>query len=467
MGLGLYDYQLDAINRMKNGCILCGGVGSGKSRTSLGYYYKQIGEDIIGNDHRSNRIKPHTLDLYIITTAKKRDSKDWESDMAPFLLSPDPEKDFFEHKVIVDSWNNIQKYKLVRNAFFIFDEQRVVGAGQWVKSFLKIAENNQWILLSATPGDTWSDYIPVFIANGFYRNRTEFNSEHIVWSRFTKYPKVERYLGERKLRELRNKVLVDMDYHPKTKRHYEIIDCNYDIQLYKSLTKFRWDPFDNKPIENGSSLYYLQRKVSNISDDRQFKLLEILDAHPKSIIFYNYDYELDILKTIFKASGMRYNEYNGHKHEPVPTGDKWAYLVQYTAGNEAWNCTETDTMIFYSQNPSYKVLEQSSGRIDRNNTPFEDLYYYRLKSNSPIDVRINIALSNKKNFNSRDLVHKYNTKYFGLASDKDNKVKEINKQTSLFDIETDPLPESFFNNTYESKDYFRDKYFKAKEVNNN
>lgn len=444
MGLGLYDYQLDAIDHMKNGCILCGGVGSGKSRTALGYYFKENGGDIVGNDHTSN-CNITMKDLYIITTARKRDSKDWESDMAPFLLVPSTQtvdkygnvhyskNDVYNHIVVIDSWNNIQKYKDVRDAFFIFDEQRVVGKGVWVKSFLKMAKNNDWILLSATPGDTWSDYIPVFIANGFYRNFTEFNNEHVVWSRFTNFPKVDRYVGTLKLNRLRNEILVDMDFHRHTTRHYEIIECDYDRLLYKSLLKDRWDPYDKCPIENGSKLYYLQRKVSNISDDRQAKLIEIMEIHPRVIIFYNFDYELDILRSVFKASGVPYTEWNGHKHEDIPSTKKWAYLVQYTSGNEAWNCIVTDTIVFYSQNPSYRVLEQASGRIDRLNTPFNDLYYYRLKSNSPIDTRMNIALKNKKNFNSRDLVRKYNQKYFSNVNEpepNEDSQKDISKPQS-------------------------------------
>lgn len=446
MALGLYDYQLDAIKNMKNGCILCGGVGSGKSRTALGYYCKTNGGDLESCDFLSNKKNLTFKDLYIITTARKRDSKDWELDMAPFLLSPDPKNDIFNHIVVIDSWNNIQKYKDVYGAFFIFDEQRVVGKGAWVKSFLKITKSNSWILLSATPGDTWADYIPVFIANGFYRNRTEFNNEHVVWAHYTNFPKVDRYLGTQKLNRLRNEILVDMDFHRHTKRHYEVIECAYDTKLYKSLVKVRWDPFDDCPIENGSKLYYLQRKVSNVSEDRQAKLLELLSVHDKVIIFYNYDYELEILRTILKASGIQFTEWNGHKHEQIPSGEKWAYLVQYTAGNEAWNCVETDTMIFFSQNPSYKVLEQASGRIDRLNTTYEDLYYYRLKSNSPIDIRMNMALISKKNFNSRDLVRKYNERYFAKEGELPFKEEP--------EIKSDPLPESF-NSTPKSENYER------------
>lgn len=428
MGLGLYDYQLEAINQMKNGCILCGGVGSGKSRTALGYYYKKNGGDIYGNDHTSD--SGITMkDLYIITTARKRDSHDWETDMLPFCLSPDPKNDIHNHIVVIDSWNNIQKYKDIYGSFFIFDEQRVVGSGVWVKSFLKIAKRNDWILLSATPGDTWSDYIPVFIANGFFKNRTHFYNEHVIFSRFTTFPKIERYYNEGRLIKYRNFLLVDMNFKRHTKRHYEIVECNYDIPLYKSLTKNRWDPFENVPIENGSKLYHLQTRVSNSSEDRQAKLIEILESHQKVIIFYNYDYELDILRTVLKANNVPFSEWNGHKHEEILSGEKWAYLVQYSSGNEAWNCIETDTIIFYSQNPSYKVLEQASGRIDRLNTPFTDLYYYRLKSNSPIDIRINMALKNKKNFNYRDVIKKYDEKFFGVPP---------------MDIQSDPLPESFF-----------------------
>ena len=171
-GISLRDYQLDAVNRMKNGCILCGGVGSGKSRTALAYYFFQEGGELLNNVCGDNYIpmEDPPKDLYIITTARKRDTKEWEGELSPFLLSTHREVSLYSNKVIVDSWNNIGKYIAVTNAFFIFDEQRVVGSGAWVKAFLKIAKSNEWILLSATPGDTWEDYIPVFIANGFYKS---------------------------------------------------------------------------------------------------------------------------------------------------------------------------------------------------------------------------------------------------------------------------------------------------------
>lgn len=401
MGIGLYDYQLEAISKMKNGCILCGGVGTGKSRTALGYYFKENNGSIVG-DYKP-MVNPQ--DLYIITTARKRDSMEWESDMAPFLLDPTSPKRIYKNTVVVDSWNNIAKYVNIKNAFFIFDEQRVVGSGVWVKSFLKITKSNNWILLSATPGDTWSDYIPVFIANGFYKNRTDFHAQHVVWSRFSKFPKIDRYLNTGRLIRLRSRILVDMEYIRKTIPHHEDIYCNYDQFKYKDIMKKRWNYDTDMPIENASELCYQLRKVTNSSDDRQLKLLEIYEKHPKLIIFYSFDYELDILMNLEYGQNTEIAQWNGHKHQPVPTSDEWVYLVQYTAGAEAWNCITTDTIVFFSQQYSYKVLEQASGRIDRLNTPYTDLYYYHLKSRSGIDLAISKALRSKKNFNEGRFVN--------------------------------------------------------------
>ena len=396
----LYVYQLDAISRMKNGCILCGGVGSGKSRTSLAYYFLQQGGEL--DPHRKMK---NPKDLYIITTARKRDELEWEGELTPFLLSTNPEVNAYENKVIVDSWNNIKKYKEVHGAFFIFDEQRVVGSGAWVKAFLNVTRKNDWILLSATPGDTWSDYIPVFVANGFYKNKTEFTREHVVFSRFTKYPKIDRYLGTGKLIRLRNSILVDMDFKRQTISHHEDIYVRYDIDKYKTAGKNRWDPFKNEPIRDASGLCYVWRRIVNEDESRQVALLELFEKHPKMIIFYNFNYELDILKEVFGGiDGVDVAEWNGHRHEPIPTGKSWAYLVQYTAGAEGWNCITTDTIVFFSQNYSYKVMAQASGRIDRLNTPFTDLYYYHLKSRSGIDLAISRALKEKRNFNERKYV---------------------------------------------------------------
>ena len=391
----LYDYQMDAVNRMKNGCILNGGVGSGKSRTGLYYYFKEQGGSI--NPDYVPMKNPR--DLYIITTAMKRDSLEWEGELAYFLLSKDPELNYYTNKVVIDSWNNIQKYKNVNGAFFIFDEDRVTGKGKWVKAFLNIARKNEWIILSATPGDTWEQYIPVFVANGFYKNKTEFSREHIIYSRFTKYPKIDRYIGTGKLIRLRNQILIDMDFSRKTIAHHEDIYVKYDVMKYKDAMRTRWDPFKNEPIQQASGLCYVLRRIVNEDESRQVALLEIFEKHPKIIIFYNFDYELNILKGLYYGNDCEIAEWNGHEHQLIPQSKKWVYLVQYAAGCEGWNCIKTDTIVFYSQNYSYKVLAQASGRIDRLNTPFRDLYYYHLKTRSGIDLAISKALSEKKQFN--------------------------------------------------------------------
>ena len=401
----LRDYQLEAIGKMKNGCILNGGVGSGKSLTSLSYYYLQNGgsfEFLSGKAYIPMPNPPK--DLYIITTARKRDTFEWEGEMSHFLLSTHEELNKYDNKVIVDSWNNIQKYKDVEDAFFIFDEQRVVGSGAWVKAFLKIAKKNQWILLSATPGDTWSDYIPVFIANGFYKNKTEFMREHAVFSRFSKYPKIEKYIGTGKLIRQRREILVDMKFERETVQHHYDIYVEYDNKLYKDVMKRRWDIWNDEPIINASGLCYALRKIVNSHESRSTKLLELFETHQKMIVFYNFDYELEILKSLYFGEGVIIAEWNGHKHEPTPTGNRWVYLVQYTAGAEGWNCITTDTIVFYSLNYSYKIMHQSAGRIDRLNTPYKDLHYYYLKSRSNIDLAIERALNDKRKFNESSFI---------------------------------------------------------------
>lgn len=407
MGIELKPHQLESLNNMHNGCILCGGVGSGKSITSLGYYYLRNGGDISalkGGEYipmDDEGIK----DLYIITTARKRDTHEWELELTRYLMTP--KATIYSNKVIIDSWNNIQKYKDIKNAFFIFDEQRVVGYGAWTRSFLQIAKFNEWILLSATPGDTWSDYMPCFIANGFYKNKTEFNREHVIFSRYTKYPKVDRYVNIGRLIRLRRRILVPMNYKKPAKSNHIDIWVDFPKQMYEKINRERFDYEKNEPMQSASEVCFALRKCVNSDPSRLMAVLELIEKNPKVIIFYNYDYELDALKDTLcplQSDTFEVSEWNGHKHQPIPETKSWAYLVQYTAGAEGWNCIKTDTIIFYSQNYSYKIMTQSSGRIDRMNTPFENLYFYHLKSHAPMDKAISIALANKKKFNEVNFV---------------------------------------------------------------
>ena len=388
---------------MRNGCVLCGSVGSGKSRTALAYYYTRVCGGSLKNDIPSKMTRPKNL--YIITTARKRDTLEWEKEYTPFNLTNNKEVSIYKNlDIVVDSWNNIKKYVGVKDSFFIFDEQRVVGSGTWVKAFLKIARQNEWILLSATPGDTWVDYIPIFIANGFYKNRTEFLKRHAVINYYSKFPKIERYLDQGRLKKLKEMIVVQMDYTHEIQKHNEKIFVEYDRLKYKKLWANRWDEETKSPIENISKLCYLARKIVNADESRGEAILDLCKKHKKVIIFYNFDYELEILRSLKYESGTDISEWNGWKHEPIPKSDSWVYLVQYSAGAEGWNCIDTDTIIFYSQNYSYKTMVQSSGRIDRLNTPFSDLYYYHLRSSAPIDIAIERCLKKKQNFNEKSFV---------------------------------------------------------------
>jgi hypothetical protein len=393
----LYDFQMEAVKKAFVGSVFNGQVGSGKSRTGLFFYFKEQGGWIDENGYVPME---NPKDLYIITTAMKRDKHEWEGELIPFELYPKPELNRYKNKVIIASWNTVQKYSDVKNAFFIFDEQRVVGNGTWVKSFLKIAKHNDWIMLSATPGDVWLDYVPLFIANGFYKNRSEFIKEHIEYDPYCRnFPKIKGYRNTGRLIRLRDKILIDMDFKRPTVQHHEDVYCSYDIAKYKDTIRNRWDPFKDEPIQQASGLCYVLRKIVNTDESRQMKLLELLEDHPKAIIFYGFDYERDILLNLGYEPGTEVAEWSGHAHQPIPTGDKWVYLVQWVAGCEGWNTVTTDTVIFYSQNYSYKVLTQAAGRIDRLNTKFIDLYYYHLKSRSGIDLAITKAIRDKKLFN--------------------------------------------------------------------
>lgn len=380
----LKPHQEEAVDRLDNGKILCGGVGTGKTYTALAYYF--------------TREAP--ADLIVITTAKKRDSFDWEDSASKFGIS-NVEGVGFAGKLTVDSWNNIGKYKDVRGAFFIFDEQRVVGTGTWVRAFLSIAKHNRWILLSATPGDTWLDYAPVFVAGGYYKNITEFKREHVIYAPYLRYPKVDRYIGVNRLVKLRNHLLVDMPYERHTTRHTHIVKVGFNQEDMDKIVKRRWHPLENRPLRDAGEVSSVMRRVVNSDVSRLEAVLGLMEKHPRLIVFYNHNPELEMLRTLSDLIPIA--EWNGHKHQEIPNTDRWLYLVQYQSGSEGWNCTSTDAMVFYSLTYSYKMWHQAHGRTDRLDTPFTDLHYYVLRSDSPIDIAVWRALSHKKNFNERDL----------------------------------------------------------------
>lgn len=401
----LGEHQLTAIRKMKNGCILTGGVGTGKSRTSLAYYYLAIMQgSLVINGHGVTTPPKKPMDLLIVTTAKKKHSLEWEKEALKFGLSTDESLSMGNVRVTIISWNMLPKFKDVKNVFVIFDEQRLVGSGAWVKAFIEIAKHNPWIILSATPGDVWLDYVPAFVANGFYRNRTEFLRRHAIFTHYGSFPKLERYVDTHILEELRARILVDMPYSRHTIRHVNNILVSYDRDSFERVTKDRWHIYEDRPIQEVSELFSVMKKVVNSDPSRIGAVMQLLEKHSKLIIFYNFNYELDMLRVLMNTLGINYGEWNGQKHEALPSGDRWIYLVQYTAGAEGWNCVETDAIVFWSLNYSWRLMEQAKGRIDRMDTKYVDLHYYLLRSTSKIDQAIMRALTEKREFNEKEYI---------------------------------------------------------------
>lgn len=395
MAFELREYQVQALKRIHNGCILNGSVGSGKSVTALAYFYTKVCDGSL-----DTMIRNKTVPLYIITTATKRDKKEWPLECIIFGLEDGKD-------VIIDSWNNIGKYVPVAGAFFIFDEQRVTGNGPWVKSFLSITKKNRWILLSATPGDNFMDYCPVFIANGFYRNRTDFIRQHVIYKNFVKYRAIDRYVNVKKLYYFRDKLLIPMSSDRTIEYHHFDVIAPYSKIVYKDMMKRRWNMYKDEPFANAAELCYALRRLCN-SDERRVQMVgDLIKQHQKVIIFYNFTYEADLLISLCRQLDVPVARWDGIKHEPIPSTSSWVYILQYAAGDSGWNCIETDTIIFYSQNYSYKSTVQAAGRIDRMNTPYTNLYYYHVRSNSPIDNAIHRALVQKKEFNEKRYFKKF------------------------------------------------------------
>lgn len=405
--------QLDAVKELRTGKILCGSTGSGKSITALAYYYICNGGSwsFLKGGEYVPMDDVGIKDLYIITTAQKRDKAEWSMEMARFLLSPHEETNLYTNKVVVDSWNNIDKYKNVKNAFFIFDEQRVVGYGKWSKTFcFHIAKNNDWILLSATPGDTYGDYVSIFIANGYFKNKTEFNNMHVVFNPHSKFPQVLRYIYTDELDAYINDLLINMVVERRTHRNHLYITTNYDKELVNRVSKELINPDIDEPFKSASEYCYWVRKQLNSHPSRIEAVRKLLLDRDidRAIIFYNFDYELEALRTL-ASDNYILTEWNGHKHMPISKEKRWLHLVQYNAGAEGWNCIETDTLIFYSENYSYKMMEQAAGRIDRLNTRYTELWYYHFRTSALLDNKIRQAIRMKKKFNEQYFKYLFNS----------------------------------------------------------
>lgn len=401
-GVNLRQFQHECVQALRSGKVLAAGVGAGKSIMALYWYVTKC--CTVRTSHNANgelfQIMPGSPDLVIITTAKKRDNHEWDDELYRYALHQgENSKKMGRVHVTIDSWNNITKY-VDTSAVFIFDEQRAIGSGAWSKAFVRIARRNPWVMLSATPADTWSDWCPIFVADGFYRNRTEFFRRHAVYSRYTKYPRIDRWIDEDYLNRCRDRVLVTCEVPRETERVVHQLTCAYDKETVRKAMKTRWNPETEEPFLNATELCFYLRRVIDTDPTRLSYAAHVVRDHRKVIIFYTLRAELEQILKLEEVTGVPVYQYNGGRHDDLPQGNSWVYAVQFQAGSEGWNCTSCNTVLYWSLPYSYKQAEQAAGRIDRLDTSYKTLNYYIMRSFAPLDLGIIRALRNKENFNA-------------------------------------------------------------------
>ena len=419
----LLKYQEEAIQKLHSGSVLYGATGSGKSLTGLAYYM---------------RCWSH-LDLYIITTSKKRNAGEWEEEIAK-LGCPPPKA--------IDSWNRLKNYRMVSDAFFLFDEHKVGGHGKWAQSMITIAKKNKWILLTATPGDVWDDYASIFIANEFVKNKTTWNEDFCIFDRISKYPKIIGYQREDVLKNMRDAVLVPMEYQSeKVPIPYVIpYKVDHEEEAYVLARRKSLRHPEMRAFRNTSAMFAYMRMNLPDKESKIQALADVLKKEPKAIIFYNFTPEKYEIENAARQVNIPFFQYNGQIKDNVPDGDTWVYAVQYTAGAEAWNCITCRTVIFYSMNYSYKVMTQAKGRIDRCNSPFDELhYYYFISPDFEIDQEILNALTRKEKFNEEALANKH---FIGYQEDEGSSFIENIRASQIFERSAMPYRHRRSNQSY-------------------
>ena len=174
-----------------------------------------------------------------------------------------------------------------------------------------------------------------------------------------------------KYRELKGGILRTAEYE-KTMIPLETLN-----KLHQASNGFFYDDY-KKPIE--------------ICENKKLKELntileDLLEETPKVIIVYQYQHDLDCLKT------LKYD----WTTDPSEFPDKQILFLQY-GQSEGLNLQYCNQMIFYSYDYSFLNYEQMTGRIYRNGQK-NNVTYTILISKGTVEENIWWAIKNKK---SRD-----------------------------------------------------------------
>lgn len=386
----LRSYQQDAVEALLNGKhIVVASCGVGKGFISLEWARGTKKSNVLVITQAS-KVKSNDF----VEEAKLLDEK-WYNSQSSFTvvswnslakwLKEHQSENFADYAIIADEIQRIKNYS--------------TGMG---KSFLKIASHTKcWAGFTATPGESWIQMMPYFVACGFVKHKTDFTNKFCVTQSFKGYIEIIGYNHE----EVLNKWWSGITYFPDTKEMEKQLPSETHkvvhfkaptgyAKVLKTKTRLDTDEF----IDTSMAMCHYLRQLC-CSKEKVEWLKEFVESLDTScVVFYTYIEEGEKIKEALK--GVKIWEINGKKHD-IPTADTIGkhdvVLAQWESGSASLNLQFMNYWVSFSPCYSLTTSCQSRGRIKRIGQT-KPMFYYYLKTDHTIENDIYKALKEKRDF---------------------------------------------------------------------
>lgn len=402
----LYKFQQDIVNQLHNKyrCAVFSGCGTGKT--------------IICGE----LLKYHTGKILLVCQASKVD--DWIEHFTTYYPSVKlfnlrkaqqlEQFNAYQSRCIgVVNYDLIYRREINRFNTLVLDESSEIKYDNTKKSrtILKmVSPKTSVILLSGTPcGGHYENLYTQAKLLGLGMTKTEYWNRYVNWYEIPipgRPYSIKKVVGYKNVDDLINRLSKCGAVFVKSE---DVLDLPEQTFTVKTVDK----PIALKRFErDGSVVVYgkeyvaanvlveltASRQLCNSKDKQQAFIDLINSINDRVVVFYNFDSELDTLKTLVKDRPIA--EVNGHTNteQIYHDNDNCVLFVQYQAGARGLNLQDGNKIIYYSLTLSSDLFEQSKKRIHRIGTKYP-CFYWILQTKDSVEESIYKSLNRQEDYN--------------------------------------------------------------------